>query len=82
MEKSDSAQKAANSEQKIEEKQPTSYQEWIQQAQVSRNANWKLNVAIHESVNTEGPPKFDKVLFDSLICTQGCWKVKKNYLIP
>ena len=39
----------------------TSYQEWIQQAQVSRNANWKLNVAIHESEDTEKPPKFDGV---------------------
>jgi hypothetical protein len=61
MEKSDSKQKAANLEQKIEEKEPTSYQEWIQQAQVSRNANWKLNVAIHESDDTKEPPKFDKV---------------------
>ena len=39
----------------------TSYQEWIQQAQVSRNANWKLNVAIHESEDTDKPPKFDGV---------------------
>ena len=61
MEKSDSKQKAAILEQKIEEKEPTSYQEWIQQAQVSRNANWKLNVAIHESDDTKEPPKFDKV---------------------
>ena len=38
-----------------------SYQEWIQKAQVARNANWKLNVAIHESVDTEEPPKFDGV---------------------
>ena len=56
-----SAKNSANSEQKIEDKQPTSYQEWIQQAQISRNANWKLNVAIHESEDTKEPPKFDKV---------------------
>ena len=61
MENSNSKQKTANLEKKIEEKQPTSYQEWIQQAQVARNANWKLNVAIHESDDTKEPPKFDKV---------------------
>ena len=61
MEKSDNKQKDVNSEQKIDEKQPTSYQEWIQQAQIARNANWKLNVAIHESDDTKEPPKFDKV---------------------
>ena len=44
-----------------EEEQSTSYEEWIQKAQVSRNANWKLNVALHESENTSDPPKFDKV---------------------
>ena len=42
---------------------PTSYQEWIQQAQVSRNANWKFNVSLAESANTETPPAFDKVSF-------------------
>ena len=61
MENSDNKQKTANLEKKIVEKQPTSYQEWIQQAQVARNANWKLNVAIHESDDTKEPPKFDKV---------------------
>ena len=61
MENSDSKENTANLEKKIEEKQPTSYQEWIQQAQVARNANWKLNVAIHESDDTKEPPKFDKV---------------------
>ena len=61
MENSDSKENTANLEKKIEEKQPTSYQEWIQQAQVARNANWKLNVAIHESDDTNEPPKFEKV---------------------
>jgi len=39
----------------------TSYQEWIDQVQISRNANWKMNVALHESGDTEYPPSFDHV---------------------
>ena len=42
--------------------EPTSYQEWIKQAQVSRNTSWKFNVALHESKDTANPPHFDKVL--------------------
>ena len=38
-----------------------SYQKWIEQAQVARNANWKFNVALHASENTDKPPEFDKV---------------------
>ena len=38
-----------------------SYQKWIEQAQVARNANWKFNVALHASENTDEPPEFDKV---------------------
>ena len=41
--------------------EPTSYQEWIKQAQVSRNTSWKFNVALHESQDTANPPHFDKV---------------------
>lgn len=41
--------------------EPTSYQEWIKQAQVSRNTSWKFNVALHESSDTANPPHFDKV---------------------
>ena len=41
--------------------EPTSYQEWIKQAQVSRNTSWKFNVALHESKDTANPPHFDKV---------------------
>ena len=41
--------------------EPTSYQEWIKQAQVSRNTSWKFNVALHESKDTAIPPHFDKV---------------------
>ena len=40
---------------------PTTYQDWIEQAQKSRNANWKLNVSLHEAENTKLPPKFDHV---------------------
>ena len=38
-----------------------SYQKRIEQAQVARNANWKFNVALHASENTDEPPEFDKV---------------------
>ena len=38
-----------------------SYQKWIEQAQVARNANWKFNVALHASENIDEPPEFDKV---------------------
>ena len=38
-----------------------SYQKWIQQAQVARNTNWKFNVALHASENTDEPPEFDEV---------------------
>ena len=41
--------------------EPTSYQDWIKQAQVSRNSSWKFNVALHESKDTANPPHFDKV---------------------
>ena len=46
--------------------EPTSYQEWIKQAQVSRNTSWKFNVALHESKDTAIPPHFDKVQKDYL----------------
>ena len=46
--------------------EPTSYQEWIKQAQVSRNTSWKFNVALHESKDTAIPPHFDKVQKDCL----------------
>merc|ERR1711997_1090264 len=39
----------------------TSYQEWIQQEQKTRNANWKFNVSLEESPDTESPPNFEKV---------------------
>lgn len=38
------------------------YQEWIQQAQVTRQANWKFNVSLAESENTAKPPPFTKVM--------------------
>lgn len=48
----------------------TSYQEWIQQAQVSRNANWEFNVSLQEAKDTKNPPIFDKVSFKMCIFVQ------------
>ena len=45
----------------IVKEQPLSYQAWIQQAQVTRNADWTFNVALHESKDTSKPPHYDKV---------------------
>ncbi len=55
----------SNSEPAVSPTAPSTYQEWIQQAQVARNANWKFNVSLHEAENTKLPPKFEKVLMKS-----------------
>ena len=45
--------------QAAEETKPTSYNEWIQQVQSTRNSDWKMNVAFSKAEDTKTPPAFE-----------------------
>ena len=48
----------------LPETQPQTYDEWIEQMQKSRNAEWEMNVMFEAQPDTEKPPAYDKfVLF-------------------
>lgn len=48
--------------------QPRSYQDWIDQNQKSRNADWEMNVMFEVQPDTVNPPKFEKfTLFNDVV---------------
>ena len=56
------AQHQVRSEMKSTGAQPkTSYAQWIQEVQTTRNSEWKFNVMFEKAADTASPPNFDHV---------------------
>ena len=45
----------------LEDKPKTSYAQWIEEVQTTRNSEWKFNVMFEEVPDTPSPPNFDQV---------------------
>ena len=44
----------------VNNKNPTSYNDWIKTVQTDRNKDWKFNVQFSKSQDTESPPEYNK----------------------